>query len=201
VKLFFSPMSPYARKVRVVALETGLADRITGVETNVWGAINEVAVANPVGKIPALQLDDGSVLADSPLICAFLDSLHDGEPLIPADPARRWATLQRQVWADGLMEAIRVRSVELTRRPPDKQWDAWVSRQEAAIDRLLPVLEADADAIAAALDIGSIATACALAYADFRFPERDWRRDCPALAAWHGAFADRASMTATAIPA
>lgn len=200
MKLFFSPMSPYARKVRVVALETGLASRITAIETNVWGETNQVAAKNPVGKIPALELDDGFILADSPLICAYLDSLHDGAPLIPADPTSRWAVLQRQVWADGLMEAIRVRSVELTRRPPDKRWNDWVARQEAAVDRLLPVLEANAATIAADLDIGSIATACALAYADFRFPERNWRRVCPALAAWHATFADRPSMTATTIP-
>ena len=44
---------------------------------------------NPQGLVPALELDDGSVLTQSLAIIEYLDETHPDPPLLPADPVAR----------------------------------------------------------------------------------------------------------------
>ena len=95
MKLHWSPRSPYVRKVMVVAHELGLADRLELVRTVVGGTTPhlELMRENPLGKIPTLVLEDGTIIYNSPVICEYLDTLHDGPKLFPhvAGPADRAA--------------------------------------------------------------------------------------------------------------
>jgi len=98
MQLYWSSRSPFARKVMVAAHEVGIADRI---ETRrVVVAANapnpEVMAANPLNKIPTLVLQDGTALYDSRVICEFLDTLHGGLRLFPAEPNARFTALRRQ---------------------------------------------------------------------------------------------------------
>ncbi|HLY90910.1 MAG TPA: glutathione S-transferase N-terminal domain-containing protein, partial [Acetobacteraceae bacterium] len=96
MKLHWSPRSPYVRKVMVVAHELGLADRIETVRTVVGGTTPhlELMRENPLGKIPTLVLEDGTILYDSPVICEYLDTLHAGEKLFPAG-SENWTARRR----------------------------------------------------------------------------------------------------------
>src|SRR5450830_854723 len=105
--LFHNPASPFVRKVRVLLAETGQQDRValqlcmpTPVNPDVQ-LVNE----NPVGKIPALRLPDGTVLHDSRVILDYLDHQHVGNPLIPRDGSARWRRLTLASMADGIMDA------------------------------------------------------------------------------------------------
>ena len=91
MKLYWSPRSPYVRKVMVCAHETGLADRIEPVLAVVAMTRPhlELMRENPLGKIPTLVTDSGRVLFDSAVICEYLDSLHAGARLFPSAPERR----------------------------------------------------------------------------------------------------------------
>ena len=82
--------SPFVRKVRVVAIETGLDDRLDLVPADIRSPDSDYHLVNPLAKVPALERDDGRLLIDSPVICDYLDSLHDGPKLIPADPEGRF---------------------------------------------------------------------------------------------------------------
>src|SRR6188768_3328029 len=84
--LHWSPRSPYVRKVMIAAHEMGLADRLQIVRTIVGGTAPhlELMRENPLGKIPTLVLDDGTVIYDSPVIIEYLDTLHAGPKLYPA---------------------------------------------------------------------------------------------------------------------
>src|SRR5579862_9120083 len=107
MKLRFAAASPFVRKVMVVALETGLSERIERVASAVSPVKpnEDIARENPLIKVPSLTLDDGTVLYDSPVICEYLDTLHDGAKLFPPSGAARWTALRQQALADGLMEA------------------------------------------------------------------------------------------------
>ena len=85
MKLHWSPRSPYVRKVMVVAHELGLADRIETVRTVVGGTTphRELMRENPLGKIPTLVLEDGTILYNSPVICEYLDTLHRWREAVP----------------------------------------------------------------------------------------------------------------------
>src|SRR3546814_14826488 len=95
MKLRFSPTSPYVRKVLTTAHEDGIADRIEKVPTDVRGPKSDLGRDNPLGKVPALILDDGTVLFDSPVICEYLDTEHGGGRLLPKSGPERWKTLRQ----------------------------------------------------------------------------------------------------------
>jgi len=198
MNLRYSQTSPFVRKVVITAIEAGLDSRITRETTNAWSPDTDLPRHNPLSKVPALITDGGEALYDSPVICEYLDSLHDGAKLFPASGGARWTALRRQALADGIMDAALAVRVETTTRPEPHRWPAWAERQRAAINRGLDALEEEAALLAGQWTIGEIAIVCALGYLDFRAPVDDWRATRPRLAAWYAAAAQRASVVATA---
>jgi glutathione S-transferase len=196
------PLSPFVRKVLVFAHETGLIDRITLAPPGVVPMTPvdpdpNIVRDNPLGKIPALVLDDGTTLYDSRVICEVLDGLHDGAPLFPPAGAERWTALRRQTLADGINDAAVLTRYETALRPEALRWERWTAAQKAKVARALDALEAECAGFGERLDIGTVAVACALGYLDFRFTEDRWRERRLALAAWYAPVAERPSMVAT----
>lgn len=202
MQLFYAAASPFVRKVLVLAHETGLTEQIQ-IEPMTVTPVDpddRLNAGNPVGKIPALLLDDGTALYDSPVVCEYLDSLeHAGPKMFPAGGAR-WQALRRQALADGIMDAAILCRYEAALRPEAFRWEDWSSNQQAKISRALDALEAEIDSLADAVDIGAISIGCALGYLDFRFADNDWRPGRPQLAAWFEAFGARPSMQQTRPP-
>ena len=195
MKLVSFPTSPFARKVRIAAIEVGVADRLEIVNANPLADDGVVAEHNPLGKVPALILDD-QTLVDSPLICAYLDSLHHGAKLHPDGD---WRTLQLQALGDGMMDATVLRRLEML-RPESLRSAHWIERYEAAVQRTLSELATHVSALHDAVTIGSISVGCALWYLDRRYAELNWRDRQPDLAPWFDAWNARPAATATAPP-
>ena len=196
MKLRYNPVSPYVRKVTVTLIETGLEDRVERIPTNPHDPETDIATVNPLGKIPALVTDDGEVLVDSPVICEYLDSLHDGAKLFPAPGAPRWRALRLLALGDGMTDAGVLKLLE-SRRPEAFQYDKWAQRQGTVIGRAMDALEGELERLDGPLTIGHIAVACSIGWLDFRFQDMDWRADRPGLAEWFEVFGERPSMTAT----
>jgi glutathione S-transferase len=189
--------SPYARKVWVVAYETGLVDKIERIPTNPH-ADEYLRSDNPLCRVPTLIRDDGEALFDSPVICEYLDSLHQGHKLFPLDGPARWRALRLQAVGDGLLDANLSRRNEIL-RPANEQSRAWIDRQLMALSAGCQWLEQHVDELeeTSTVDIGHIAVGCALGYFSVRFPTDKWRNDCPMLARWQERFEQRPSMIAT----
>ena len=200
MRLLFSPTSPYVRKVRVTAIEKGLHDRIQLQPVDVFGEEAQVAPINPLRKVPALILDDGQVLFDSPVICEYLDSLEPEPVLLPPSGPAHWGVLRLQALADGIKDAA-FNTVMERRRSDAQRSPDWQERWRAAILRGAAALDAEAGTWDAQLDLGRIAAACALGYVDFRLPEIDWRSGHETLAAWWAEVSRRPSLSQTAPPA
>ncbi|WP_199902318.1 glutathione S-transferase N-terminal domain-containing protein [Azospirillum sp. B506] len=199
LKLRWSPSSPYVRKVMMVLIERGLEDRVERVTTDPWSADTDLPKENPLGKVPALTLEDGTTLFDSPVIAEYLDSLGDRSPLFPPAGPRRWAALRLQAVADGICDAAVLRRLE-SMRPDGEKSANWMERQRKAVVRSLDLLEAEAASLDGELTIGSLAVLVALGYLDFRFGHEDWRQDRPALTEWFIKASDRDSLRRTAPP-
>jgi len=199
MKLCYSPTSPYVRKVTMTALETGTHDQIERVLMFPAGPATDVAKVNPLGKVPALTLDDGSVLYDSPVICEYLDSLGGGCGLFPTTGPERWNILRLQALADGVLDAGILILME-GRRPEGERSPDWVTRQKLAMTQGLDAMEAGVDALGGsggeAVTIAHITFCAALGWIDFR-SVIDWRESCPALADWYAAYSARPSAMAT----
>ncbi len=199
MQLHYAAASPFVRKVLVVAQECGLGERIEAVARQVSPVAPEDALNqdNPLGKIPCLVADEGVALYDSAVICQYLDSLGGGR-LLPASGPARWLVLRREALADGIMDAAVGTRYETFLRPEALRWPAWIEGQQGKVRRALDALEAEAGGFGTAVDLGTIAVACALGYLDLRFAADEWRAGRPALAAWHEAFAARPALRATA---
>ena len=200
MKLRYSPTSPFVRKVMVTALETGLADRIEKIPTAVAPTKlnDEVARENPLVKVPALTIDDGVVLYDSPVICEYLDSLHGGTKLFPAAGPQRWFALRQQALGDGILEAAILARYESI-RPKEVQWADWIDAQLRKVRGAIAALEQEVGQglLRGPLTIGSITVACALGYLDFRYAHEKWRERAPALGRWYDDIANRPSLKQT----
>jgi glutathione S-transferase len=172
----------------MAAIILGLDSRITVTPADTGDPADSVRQQNPLGKIPALVLDDGLVLFDSRVILEYLDHLAGGGRIIPAEPKARFAALRLQALADGIMDASILQVYEGRWRDPAKHEPKWVEHQAGKVARALATLEAAPPLCDATPNVGQIAIACALAYRDFRF-HGTWRQDHPRLVTFIDEFA------------
>jgi glutathione S-transferase len=186
MKLLGTFNSPYVRKVRLVLLEKKIPHEYLVDAPREPGS--QVARANPLGRIPALILDDENCVFDSPVIAEYADTLNDAPILIPRNDAlarmrvKRWEAL-----ADGIMDsAVVVRTERI--RPEEKQEADNIVRHNDAITRALSfaagLLGKNEWCEGASITLADLALVSALVYLDLRQPERDWRGPHPNLAAW-----------------
>ncbi len=198
MKLFYSPTSPYVRKVLACAIETGLRETIELIDCNPNEPDSTIGQTNPIGKIPALIAADGAALFDSRVICEHLDGLHDGAKLFPSAGAERWQALRWMALGDGILDAAVLRMYE-RRRAESERSRAWDARQKDKVVRILDYLEATETAqFGVPMNVGLITLACALGYLDFRFADEDWRPAHGTLAAWYAAIAQQPLIAETA---
>ena len=194
MKLYSNTASPFARKCRVIAHELGL--KLEEIRT-LPVQEPEFRRINPLGKIPALVLDDGSVLIDSPVICEYLNSVGGGKFFPGMSIWRptngRWKALGLAALGDGISDAA-VAYVVMGRETPVPE--AARARQLAAVLAALDALERSK--FATDPTIGEISVACALGYVDFRLPDLDWKSSRPKLSSWYAQFCEYPSMKATA---
>ena len=185
MKLYYSPTSPYVRKVMACAIVRGLDGRIEKHASNPHESPADLVADNPLSKVPCLVTDDGLPLFGSQLICEYLDSLGDELPLFPGHGAARWRALKLQSVGDGILDAaVPCRGEQ--GKPKEAARDAQIARFKAAISRAVDALETDPPH--RHVDIGSVTVACALGYLDFRFGSDPWRLAHPKLASWYEAF-------------
>jgi glutathione S-transferase len=199
MRLFWSSRSPFVRKVMVVAHETGFAGRLELERVAVGAAILSDALMahNPLNKIPALVLEDGTTLFDSRVIAEFMDGFNRQPVLFPQPIGERVAALRWQALGDGIMENSTLTLGERKREGPAhsaRHVDCYRLKTKLALD----LLETEADRLAGSgWHIGAIAIAVALSHLDFRFDKEHWRNERPMLTRWYADIARRESMIAT----
>jgi glutathione S-transferase len=191
MKLYYSTLSPYVRKIRVLAIELGLDQRIELVATPVSPVeLNPIVAArNPLAKVPSLELDDGTALYDSRVISEYLLSLAPSAAILPAG-SERWPILRRQALADGILDAALLARYEEALRPAALRWADWQAGQEGKILRGVAALEVEIEALGDTPRLDAVAVACMLGYLDLRFGRLDWRALAPRLAAFEARFDD-----------
>lgn len=185
-----SPSSPFVRKVRIGIGVLGLDDRVDVRPTDLNDPADTIRAQNPLGKIPALVLADGTAYYDSRVILEYLDHLAGGGRLIPCETKARFEALRLQALCDGILDASVLVVYEDRYRSADKRVESWIERQNDKVARGMAALEAAPPAIDGVPSVGLIALACVLGYRDLRF-NGSWRQDYPRLLAWHDEFAAR----------
>jgi glutathione S-transferase len=184
------PPSPFARKCYLAASILGLTGELKLEKADSNDPADTLRVQNPLGKIPALVLEDGSTLFDSRVILEYLDHRAGGGKIIPAEPKARFAALRLQALADGMTDAQILIVYESRYRPPEHHVKKWTDYQADKIKRGLDALDADPPSLDQIPNVGQIALACFLGHRDLRFAG-DWRAGYPKLVTWLDRFAAR----------
>jgi glutathione S-transferase len=197
MKLHWSPRSPFVRKVMVAAHEAGVADQLACVRTVVGGTVPhlELMRENPLGKLPTLVLEDGTIIYDSLVICTYFDTVFAPGKLIPIAWPARLAALRRHALGNGMLD-ICLQWLGERARPAERQSPSHIALWQGKIRACIGALETESLANDAA-DIGHLTIAVALSYLDFRFATENWRNSHPRLSTWMAKFDQRPSMRAT----
>lgn len=197
MKLVGSRTSPFVRKIRVMLAERQVPFEF--VEESAWNANTTVPQYNPLNKVPALVMDDGEPIYDSAVISEYLDAI-SGNTYLPSKPAERARVRRHEALGDGIAEAGITVFLE-RKREAARQDPAWIARQ---MDKVNAGIAAVARALGdkpflggAQMDLGDIACACALFWAEFRMPELRWRDQYPNLKGWAGRMEARPSFSTT----
>ena len=197
MELYLNATSPYARLVRIVLLEKGLADAVTLKWCDPWADDAELLKANPAGRIPALVTEEGTTLSESMLIAVYLDSVSPNKPMLPASSLGD--VLHLAGLGQNLMDAAFTTVIARKHYGNEIDDSELGQRRSRAIQRLLKQLNSELGEKqqAAAINLGEIAIAVALDYLAFRLPEVNWKEEYPRLQEWHAVVTARASFQET----
>ena len=204
MKLTFSPASPFARKVRIAAIELGLIDRIEFIPTTLTpGQPNdEYSSLHPLKKLPVLILDDGDFIVDSYVIAEYLDDLAGGGKIVPASGMLRWKVKSHHSLLQGMLDSMVLCRYEKMVRPQGLRWQAWLDDHWNRAWKCMAYFEKQTEMLARPqLDVAQIGLVCALGYADFRFADCGWRKAYPKLDAFYERMLERPSVKISVPPA
>ena len=202
MKLTFSPASPFARKVRIAAIETGLIDRIEFTPATVapGQANEEYSMITPLKKLPVLILDNGDVILDSYVIVEYLDELAGGGKLIPTSGPERWKVKSDHSLLQGMLDSMLLCRYEGMVRPEPLRWKAWSDDHWNRAWTGMARFENKPDVLSGPFNIAQIGLVCVLGYADFRFADSGWRKAYPKLDAFHHKMLERPSVKVSVPP-
>jgi len=202
MKLYYAAASPFVRKVLIALRETNLLDQVelVPVTVNPLASGDIVPTHNPLGKIPCLELADGTNLYDSRVITRYISTLAPATGLYPEDDTL-WDALTLEATADGIMDAAVSMTYERRIRPEGMVFETYLDAQWQKIDRALSAIETRwMKQLNEQKNLPVLAVAAALGYVDFRHDDRKWRDTHSTLAAWEAEIRERPSLAAT-IPA
>ena len=170
---------------------------------NLWEP-NQLHQTNPIGKVPALKLDDGRVLVSSPLIADFVDGKYPRPRFIPEDfeariEVRRWEAL-----VDGTMDAISATLYEIRFHDEAKRSPAWLDRQRKKFEGGFAALEGMLGGrnwcVGDGMTLAGIAIASHLGFLNLRAPHYFPRDRYPGLTRLWSRMEERDSFKRTAPP-
>ncbi len=193
MELKFSKLSPYVRKVNIVAHEHGLTERIHLTPLDTRADSDKLAPLNPLGKIPVLITDAGEAIYDSPVICEYLDAEFGNHRLLPAQGARRWQIMTMAALADGLLDAALLIRHERA-RPADRQSAEWTELQLRKVHLALDHFERTVDGFGAELDMAQVGVGAAVGYIPLRLLDLEGLPKWPKLKAWYATQSQRPSF-------
>ena len=204
MRLLYSAGSPFARLVRIALLETGLDAFVIKQEltrARLYSPESDVLVLNPVGRVPTLELDDGTILTESKLILDYIDALNPGPKLLPRDGSDGWRTLAEMGQALGLLEGIVTWMRALP--PPELQRAVeQIARELVRVNRAADALDGATarGAYSGRLTAAQIVLGTALGLVEPRLPVWKWREGRPALSRWYDVIAARELFRTTEPP-
>jgi glutathione S-transferase len=195
MKLYYSPTSPYARKVLAVAHEKGLSSKIEKLAAREPGV--NLHTMNPLDKVPTLVTDDGEVLIESALISQYLDEIGGGRRLYPESGKARRRMLQLDAIGHGVCDAGVLVRMEGRMHKPEQVSPEWIERQQKKLKRGFAAMEKALEELGSDVPPAHITYGVTLYFFEQHKVAPGWRDDHPKLAKWYDEFSRRPCMATT----
>lgn len=198
-KLILSTTSPYARRVRITALENNIDFDVT-VDVP-WNEDTGVIKLNPLGKVPVWITESDANIFDSRVIVEYLE-IQNGYRFSSSDPIKNIGIKRIESLAEGVMDASLCLFAERKKRPKELQHQWWVDRQFAKVHRglaqLQELLGTNEYLFENRLTVADFALVSALGYVQLRFSEDfSLKEKYPALTAYYEKLMLRDSIKTT----
>jgi len=202
LKIYGALLSPFVRKVRIVLAEKHVEYEL--VAQNPFDKSAEFLQRSPLGRIPALEDEQGRTLADSSIIAEYLEERFPEPALLPRDPYERARVRWFDEYADGGMAPTltgtiffqRIINAKLMKNQPDEKA---VARGLADLDRFFGYLEREIDGrdylVAGTFTLADVSVACQLVNLQHAGVTIDAAR-YPGLARWFARASERPTVAA-----
>ena len=198
LKLLSATPSPFARKVRIALIEKQIPFEL--ITTNPWDLDSEAIKYNPLGKVPALILENKETIYESSFILEWLEINYPEPALFASSKDNTLKMKQIEVLADGISDAFILLFFERM-RPKNQHSSSWHNRQLAKVNNGMAALNACVPKTGFCIDdTFSIADISAVAVADYlslRFKEYNWRKEYVCLSDLVDRLAERHSFQVT----
>lgn len=191
-RLFYSPTSPYARKVRVLIQELGIESEFEVTVLNPITDTGQLRAVTPLSKVPSLILNSGELVINSPVICRRLCRMYPGgNSLLATGGYDEHAVSRVEALSDGIMDAVFLHAMEVN-RPASQQSDFWKSRWVESVLKTLAFIESrELESLPAQVTLAHIALECALGYIDLRLGHVEWKSNFRLLKEWSDKISQR----------
>ena len=196
-KLLYASASPYSAKVRMAATYAGIPFDAVPTKTDEEPA--QLLGANPLGKIPALLLDDGRSVYDSRAITQHLNRLSKNA-LFPRNPDKRLEAEVLEALADGICDCALSMVYERRMRPENMVFQPWLDKQWSKVTRGLDLLNANPPKLPKKITAGHMAVRACLGYLALRFPGK-WEKGRGRLTRWAARFDEKFPQLKACVPA
>ncbi|MCF6299982.1 MAG: glutathione S-transferase [Proteobacteria bacterium] len=201
MKLYYSPTSPYARKVRMLIVELGMEQQIENIIIDPFNNKPELLQINPLGKVPTLVINEDKTLFSSPLICRYLMSLNKCKQLVTH--LEKWQIYRWEALSDGLTDTAYNLMMENHKRPKNEQSPKWISKWSIEIKSVLGYIEKYIEELGPETTLAHLAIGSSIGYLDFRFQSILHKKNnvqeflYPNLLNWYSKFSNNESMKTT----
>ena len=196
MKLYYTEISAFSRKCRILARELNIIQDIKEIITTMRSTHSIIMSINPTGKVPALITNDNQLITESYAICNYLEKIANTN--INSDSNYdNWTINGYETVACQVLESIVYRSIEKNNKPKDFIYKATTDYEKFKVNKALDFLEKKVPEFNSNINRVQITICLAFNTMYKNFPEENWKKNRPLLNSLVETFKQRKSFIDT----
>ena len=196
MKLYYTVISAFSRKCRILARELNIIQNIQETITTMRSTDSIIMSINPTGKVPALITNDNQLITESYAICNYLEYIANTN-INSDNNYDNWTINGYETVACQVLESIVYRSIEKKNKPKEFIYKATTDYEKFKVNRALDFLEKKATEYNTSINRVQITICLAFNTMYKNFPEENWKENRPLLHSLVENFKQRESFIET----
>ena len=180
MKLYYTVISAFSRKCRILARELNIIQNIQEIITTMRSTDSIIMSINPTGKVPALLTNDNQLITESYAICNYLEYIANTN-INSDNNYDNWTINGYETVACQVLESIVYRSIEKKNKPKEFIYKVTTDYEKFKVNRALDFLEKKAPEYNSYINRVQITICLAFSTMYKNFPEENWKENRPLL--------------------